>query len=155
MPDMWHHLVNLSTQSWHCFRDSLGTTTLGFIAPLVVSALSIVLTLYYILRQHGREAMLKHWKGDARVAAKVTLIVTVLVYGPILFYEGLIKAVYDDHQSVVAANAQLLAANKALSARLSDSEQNAEQRCEQAKQGEINGLRKRISATCYLPDRRL
>jgi hypothetical protein len=48
------HFVNLLAHSWHSFRNALGTTTLGFIAPLAVSVVSIIVTLYCILRQHGR-----------------------------------------------------------------------------------------------------
>jgi hypothetical protein len=92
----------------------LGTTTLGFIAPLVVSVISIAVTLYYILRQQGKEAMLKHWREDAVIALRVTAIVTVLVYGPILFYEGLIKTVYTDHQNLVKNNTLIKRENKTL-----------------------------------------
>ena len=51
---MLHHFFHLLFASWHSFREALGTTTLGFIAPLFVSVVSIVGTLYYILRQHGK-----------------------------------------------------------------------------------------------------
>lgn len=152
---MWPHFVNLLAQSWHSFRDSLGTTTLGFIAPLVVSVLSIVLTLYSILRQHGKDAMLKHWKEDAKIAVRVTVIVTVLVYGPILFYEGLVKSVFDDHQSLVSTNAHLNAQTRDLSTRLIDAQESAEQRCEQTKGDEIKRLKRQLNAACYRPDRHL
>ena len=86
------HFINLLSHSWDSFRSALGT--LGFIAPLVVSVVSIVATLYYILRKHGKEAMLKHWKDNALIALCVTLVVTLVVYGPIWFYTGLMKTVF-------------------------------------------------------------
>jgi hypothetical protein len=133
---MWPHFVNLLVRSWNSFREALGTTTLGFVAPLVVSVFSIVATLYYVLRQRGREAMLKHWKEDAVMALRVTAIVTVLVYGPILFYAGLVKTVYSDHQNQTTRIAQLQHDNP-------------------AKDNEIAGLKARLADTCYMPDRRL
>jgi len=65
------------------------------------------------------------------------------------------KTIYDDHRSQVSSNAQLMRENLELAAKLKDAKENAEHRCEQAKQIEIDGLRKRIRAACYLPDRRL
>jgi hypothetical protein len=121
---MLPHFVNLLTHSWNAFRESLGTTTLGFVAPLVVSVFSIVVTLYYVLRQHGREAMLKRWKEDAVIALRVTAIVTVLVYGPILFYEGLIKTVYDDHARLVTENVRCAKENKSLDDEIEAKRQN-------------------------------
>jgi len=92
----------------------LGTTTLGFIAPLVVSVVSILATLYYILRKHGKDAMLKHWKDDALVALCVIPIVASLVYGPIWIYQGPVKTVFNDHQTLVVKNKELSASNKAM-----------------------------------------
>jgi hypothetical protein len=111
---MWPHFINLLSHSWDSFRSALGTTTLGFIAPLVVSVVSILATLYYILRKHGKEAVLKHWKDDALIALRVTPIVTILVYGPIWFYQGLVKTVFNDHQILVAQNKKLSASDKAV-----------------------------------------
>ena len=45
----------------------------------------------------------------------MTAIVTVLVYGPILFYEGLVSTVYNDHQQLVERNNTLVARLESLS----------------------------------------
>jgi len=105
---MLSHFLHLLAASWHLFREALGTTTLGFIAPLIVSVGSIVITLYWVLREHGKEAMIKRWREDAWIALRVTAIVTTLVYGPIWFYDGLIKGVYEDHMGLVQENQKLL-----------------------------------------------
>lgn len=105
---MLPHFVNLLARSGHSFFISLGTTRLGFIAPFVVSVVSIVATLYSILRRHGADAMLARWKEDAAIAFKVAPIVTLAVYGPIFFYQGLVKTVYEDHESLAKRNQALL-----------------------------------------------
>jgi len=108
---MWtRHLFSLLHRMWTAFHESLGATTLGFVAPLVVSIISIAVTLYYILRQQGRDAMLKHWKENAGIALRVTVIVSALVYGPIFIYESA-KTVYEDHQSLVKQRDDLAQSN--------------------------------------------
>lgn len=115
---MWQHFLNFIEHSWQSFRSSLGTTSLGFIAPLAVSILSIAITLFIVLRKQGKEAMLKRWKEDAAIALRVTLIVALGVYGPIFLYEGLIKTVYEDHQSLLQANKKLSSINADLRSKL-------------------------------------
>jgi len=80
----------------------------------------------------GYRAMLKRWREDAIIALRVTAMVTVLVYGPIWFYEGLIKAVYTDHVSLVQQVKSI-----------------------PGKDEEIKTLKAKLVDTCYLPDRRL
>ena len=121
---MFPHFVNLFNASWQSFRNSLGTTTLGFVAPLVVSILSIVVTLYFVLRQQGREAMLKRWREDAWIALRVTFIVTVLVYGPIWFWKGLVETVYNDHARATESNNRYSAENDRLKKDIEDRKQN-------------------------------
>src|SRR2546426_7474699 len=120
MHSMWTHFVSLVWRSWESFRNSLGTTSLGFIAPLIVSLISIVTTLYYILRQHGRDAMLRRWKEDAAIALRVTAVVTVFVYGPIFIYQGVVKTIYEDHRSLVGKNEALSSRLAVLEAETND-----------------------------------
>jgi hypothetical protein len=108
---MRHHLVNLLDRSWYSFRTALGTTTLGFVVPLIVTVLSIAVTLFFVLRRRGKREMLKYWREDAVLTLKVIAVVTALVYAPILVYEGLVKTVFTDHEFLVEENRQLRTAN--------------------------------------------
>lgn len=115
IPAMFFHFLHLLGHAWYAFKTALGTTTLGFVAPLLVSLVSIVATLYYILQKRGKDAMLKHWKEDAVIALRVIVVVTFLIYGPILFFVGLVKTVYDDHERLVTRNKKLAELNQDLS----------------------------------------
>ena len=101
-------------RSWESFRNSLGTTNLGFIAPLIASVLSIVLTLIFVVREQGIAGLKLHWKQDARVGLLVLLIVTVLVYGVIFLYDGILGTIYSEEQTA----ARLAQQNRELSEQL-------------------------------------
>jgi hypothetical protein len=113
---MWHHFVNLMGHSWDSFLRAMGTTGLGFITPVLVFALTIIVTLFVIYFREGRDAMRQHWKETAAITATVTLGVMLLVYGPILFW-NVVKTTYDDHESLVEKNKELLDKNKELAAK--------------------------------------
>jgi hypothetical protein len=115
---MWPHFINLLGRSWESFRNSLGTTTWGFVAPLIVSIISIFVSLHRIKKQHGIEAMLKHWKQDAVTALRVAFFVGLSVYGLTFVYVGIIRNIYGDHQSLVSKNQALIASDAKLSANL-------------------------------------
>ena len=68
---------------------------------------SVAATLYFILREQGMAAMKIHWKQDTWVALRVIVVVTVLVYGPIFLYEGIVRTIYPNltiHQFCKTAN---------------------------------------------------
>ena len=98
---MWPHFVSLLLRALHNFLGLLGTTALGWAAPLLGSLLTIGLTLYFIQRREGRVAMLGHWKQNAVVTLKLMFIVTLVIYFPLLSY-SVIRTVYDDHESLVS-----------------------------------------------------
>jgi hypothetical protein len=97
---------NLLTYSGKAFLAALGTTRLGFIVSFVFAVASIVTTLVVVYRRRGREAMLAHWKQDAKTALLVTFICGVTVYFPLFLWE-IITTVYEDHVQFVATNSQL------------------------------------------------
>ncbi len=111
---MWTATISLLLHSWESFRNSLGTTSLGFIAPIIVSVVSVAAALYFILREQGMEAMKIRWEQDAWIALRVIVVVTVLVYGPIFLYQGFVQTIYQDHQWAV----RLAKQNTELSAKL-------------------------------------
>ncbi len=102
---MRHHAVNLLGRSGHAFIESLGTTTLGFFAQPLVSLLIVVITLGIIF---GRRGGIVGVKTHVRESITTTLVVGVtallLVYGAI-FGWSVIKTIYIDHMSLVAATA--------------------------------------------------
>ncbi len=98
---MWPHFVSLLLRALHNFLGLLGTTALGWAAPLLDSLFTIGLTLFFIQRREGRVAMLAHWKQNATVTLKVMFKVTLVIYLPLLSY-SVIRTVYDDHESLVS-----------------------------------------------------
>jgi hypothetical protein len=103
---MWLHLASFLGRCWQAFRTSLGTTSLGFIAPLVVAGVSILATLYFTRDRHENDPMLG-------TALRVVVVVALLVFGPIFIYQAL-KTVYEEHRVLVARYQELAATNKQL-----------------------------------------
>lgn len=110
---MWNYYCSLFKDCWEAFRASLGTTSLGFVAPLIVSVLSIAITLFIVLKKQGKEAMLKRWREDAAIALRVTLVVTAVVYVPIFVWSS-IHTIYGQHESLAVQVKNLEQKNKAL-----------------------------------------
>src|ERR1700728_4555833 len=140
---MLHHFVNFLRSCLHTFTAAIGTNPLGFTLMVSDSLLTIGWGLFRILRREGKAAMRQHWRQTAVTALQTLLLVTVILYGPVAIY-SVIRTVYDDHLSLVARNDNLAAENTRLRVALDASNENAEQRCEQAKGMEIAGLRKRL-----------
>jgi hypothetical protein len=65
------------------------------------------------------------------------------------------KTVYEDHQFQVSTNGRLVASDDELTKELQDARDNAEQRCEQAKDQQIRRLKSQRNAVCCRPDRHL
>jgi hypothetical protein len=151
----WHQdLLRFSDRVWLAFLVHVGSTGPGFISPIILSVLSIVLTMACIAFLEGVTAMLKHWWETAVMTAVVLVTSIVLVYGPQFIWQ-LVRVAREDHRTVVASSQQLATDNKSLRNQLSDATHNAEQQCEQAKGDEIKQLKKRVNAACFNPDRRL
>src|SRR5579863_7604151 len=82
------------------FFQSLGTTPLGFVIPFLISVLGIVVTIIIISRRRGREGVRQHLRENLTTAAKVVIIVTIVVYGSV-FLITLIRELYLDHAHLV------------------------------------------------------
>jgi hypothetical protein len=151
----WHQsLLRFSSRVWLAFLAYVGSTGPGFVSPIILSILSIALTLVCIGFFQGRAAMLKHWWETAFISAVVLVTTMLLVYGPQFIWQ-IVRVAQKEHQSLVSVNTQLVADNRSLHGQLTEAQTNAEQRCEQAKDTEINRLKKQLNAACYHPDRRL
>jgi len=106
MSHMWPHFLNLLARSWRLFLVWMGTTGLGFLTPVVVFLLTVVVTLLVIAAQRGTDAMKDHWKETAALTVGATLCVMLLVYGPI-FGWSVIRTVYSDHENLASRVTQL------------------------------------------------
>lgn len=139
MPDtigvMWPHFIGLLARCWQSFRTSLSTTSLGFIAPLVVAGVSILVTLL-VLGQHDGEATSRKRRGEITVAVSVVVVVALLVFGPIFLYQGVVKTMYNEHQELVTRFRDLQNRN-------------------QEKDKQIQEIKIRLSGICRNPDRHL
>jgi hypothetical protein len=155
---MWHHLANLLGRSWENLVRATSTNTLGFIVwTVAITVMSWAATLAGTWFQLKREDV-QHpfarafrnslWPGLFEAAG----IVVLVLCGWSIFAA---KTVYEDHQSHVLENTRLVSENQTLRRQLKDAEDNAEQRCGQAKDKEIVQLKKERNAVCYRPDRRL
>lgn len=134
-PLWFHHFVGFFWSCLDAFISSIGTTLLGVLSGLLFTASSIVASLIRIRRRHGAEAMVKAWKEDGKTALRTTIFVGLIIYGPIFLYT-VVATIYHDHQSLVARNRELRHSVQPLT-------------------NEVADLKKRLTETCYMPDRRL
>jgi hypothetical protein len=156
------HFINLLYRTLLSFTHFKQTTPWAFVTfDLLQPILLLVFFAVLLHESHGGEAAKIHWRRDGIIGLKSLLLLLIFYYMPLFLWKG-VRLVYDDHQMLVSEsvrlvqeNKQLLAAKDEITAKLTDSQQNAEQRCEQAKGVEIIGLRRRIGEACYLPDRHL
>src|ERR1700690_65371 len=93
---MWQHALNLFFRSWDNFTNSLGSTTLGFIAtPLIVVAGAVVLYAIKVRRQEKTDVK-SHLRQILTEGAISTGFSALLVYGVILLWQ-IPKTIFDDH----------------------------------------------------------
>lgn len=151
----WHQeLLRFSPRVWFAFLAHVGSTGPGFVSPIIVSVLSVALTMVCIGVSQGWAAMLRHWWETALYAGVVLVTTMLAVYGPQFVWQAA-RLARDDHRSAIASNGQLLGENKDLHDQLTDANKNAEKQCEQAKDKEINRLKRERNAACFNPDRKL
>ncbi len=147
----WHvWLLRFSWRVWQAFLGHVGSTGPGFISPIILSILSVVLTMVCIGVMQSWDAMLKHWWETALVTGVVLVTTMLAVYGPQFIWQAVKLAEQDSQQSTASASAVV-----GLNGQLKDAKQNAEQQCEQAKDHEINRLKRQLNASCFRPDRHL
>jgi hypothetical protein len=104
---MWiQHLFSFIGTILHIFVDLIGTTLLGLFVGLGFAVATTLAAMLRIHRNHGRDAMVRHWNYDVKTALRVSLVCAAAIYGPILVW-SLGKAVYVDHSAFVARNAVL------------------------------------------------
>jgi hypothetical protein len=100
---MWPHFVNLLRQSGHNFLSALGTTGLGWWVQGIIWFFATEITTYLVIwGLRGKDAMKARAAENFRLGFYTWLIVMVCVYAPIFGWH-IVKAIYDDHQSLVTA----------------------------------------------------
>jgi hypothetical protein len=103
---MWlHHMFNLLANAASVFVEAIGTTWLGLGLAILFGLSTAGATAYRIYQQHGWEAMLDHWRDDAKIALRISGICAALIYVPIVFW-SVGKAIYVDHQYLVSFGRQ-------------------------------------------------
>jgi len=106
---MWHHFVNLLKHSGHNFLAALGTTGLGWWVQGIIWFFATETATYLVIwRIRGKDAMKARAAENFRIGFYAWVIVMVCVYAPIFGWH-LVKAVYEDHQFLVAAVSRLQA----------------------------------------------
>lgn len=103
---MWPDFEHLLSHSWSSFLAGQGTSASGFLAPYLVALTSGIIVTLAILHYHGMQAMIEHWKRNAVLVLCAALGGNLIVYVP-LFGWNIVKTVYQDHVSLVGANAAL------------------------------------------------
>jgi hypothetical protein len=99
---MWHHFVNLLYQSGHNFLTALGTTGLGWWVQGIIWFFATEAATYLVVwRIRGTASMRSRLAENFRIGLYAWILVMVCIYGPIFGWH-VVRAVYDDHQSLVA-----------------------------------------------------
>jgi hypothetical protein len=151
---MRHHFANLLSQSKQYFLHvAMGTTGLGFLAPLLIFLLTSIATLAVIAVVEGKDAMITHWKKNAAIATIVPLVIMFIVYG-FIFGWSVVNVVYQGHQSLVEANAGLRSTISTQQDTIKVKDAQISQR-RTPEEGQIEQLKTQLNATCYNPDRTL
>lgn len=98
---MWlHHFWNLLVGAWAIFWRTVGTTFVGALLALGVTAATFGASLYRVLKSQGWDAVKSLLRGGVRVDAITGLLIALVVYGSAAAW-SVASAVYQDHQSTV------------------------------------------------------
>lgn len=99
----WHqHLLNLLRRSWARFLVYQGTTSPGFLNPIVVAIVIVAGTILAIGYLQGKAAMLKHWWENAAITVLVTATALLVTYGAQYAWK-VVQETYDDHNRLAQA----------------------------------------------------
>src|SRR5258708_5690385 len=99
MSVMLRHAGHLLRRSWDSFIGSLGSTTLGFIAPFAVPTAGLLVYAIITFSREGWVGVKTHFKQTLTTAALVAVAAELVVYGPILAW-NVFRTVYADHTSL-------------------------------------------------------
>lgn len=95
------HLFNLLAAAASIFVSSIGTTWLGLALGILLALSSVGVTAWRVFKTHGRDALLIHWRGNAKTALRASVLSAAVIYMPVLLW-SVGWAVYEDHAGLVA-----------------------------------------------------
>lgn len=99
---MWiQHLLSFIGSFLRIFFDAIGTTILGRLVDLAFAASVVVTALWKVKEQNGWRAMLVHWQQNHKAGLRFAAWCALVIYGPVIVW-SIGKAVYEDHQTLVA-----------------------------------------------------
>jgi hypothetical protein len=110
---MRRHLFNLLKDSWTSLVGALGTTTLAILVAIITFVFVLALHIAFQRRRQGWKELKGNFNRNIKNALVPTIGANLIIWG-ILFGFFLVKAVYHDHQLLVAKAASLRAENENL-----------------------------------------
>jgi hypothetical protein len=100
-PYLRRHFFNLLIDVWHLFIQEEGTTGPGFASNILWPLISLGVAWYLIRKERGKVAAERHLKEEAKLAARVIVIVALIIYGPMALW-CIVRTVYDDHHNMAS-----------------------------------------------------
>jgi len=108
---MWlHYLLNLLASAASVFFNAIGATFLGVLVDVAFAGSVAFIALHKKRRDEGWGAMLNHWRKEYKAGIRFALLSALILYGPVIVW-SVGKAVYEDHEGLVAAAAKYKQAN--------------------------------------------
>jgi hypothetical protein len=98
---MARFLLDLLSRSWDNFLKALGTTTLGFFVPTIISIIGIgIAGLLISIHRQGRQIALARWTKSVSKTVGGSTAIAIIVYGSI-FGWNLLRTLETDHDSLM------------------------------------------------------
>jgi hypothetical protein len=97
------HCLDLLHRSWNGFQEAEGSSTIGIVSNWVYPVLIVAITLFLVWRQRGWSAVMEHWRREALTALRVTIVVCMIVYGPVLVWQSA-KIIFENNDHTLASN---------------------------------------------------
>lgn len=100
------HFYNLLQRAWIAFEEVEGGKTAGIISTWLDPFLIIAISLGVIWHVRGWSALMDRAREEIITALRVTVVVCLVLYGPVFVWQ-FVKTVYVDHQGLVVDNTTL------------------------------------------------
>jgi hypothetical protein len=96
------HFFHLIDRTWQAFKNAEGSSTAGILSTAMYPFFIVGITLFFIWQGRGWRVVMEHWEREIWTAVRVTIIVSLIIYGPVFIWQ-LVKTTYADHASLVQA----------------------------------------------------
>jgi hypothetical protein len=99
---LWRvHAFNVFGRAWRGFLITEGSSTVGMLSNWASPVIAVGITIAVIRHHRGQLAMEQHWKEEAGLAARVVVMVALIMYGPVLIWKC-VGTAYADHVALVS-----------------------------------------------------